>query len=489
MSHNTFTMFEIPWLALFIASYVVWVVLACMSLLMNRRSPTATLAWIFAFIALPVASGVYYLMFGPRRLQRRKRRYGVARTMAGSVSSHLRGSSCETKPDLSADARGLARVGKRLAMGEPTLALEVQLFDHGDEKLAALEKAFLEAKHHIHLEYYIWEPDRVGQHFRDLLAAAAGRGVEVRVLYDWMGSPRMNDAFWKALVDAGGEVRPFNRLRFSVANIHLGNFRTHRKIAICDGLVGFLGGMNLHDPASATRSGKDAWRDQHVRIVGEPVRKLQRLFLENWTYSGGVFRVSNRSLPAYFPPAPGCGADAYPVQIIASGPDDETAPMHAYFLAAMATARKRIWIETPYLIPDEPFESALRVAELRGIDVQVIVPKEGDSRLVTMASKTYCEALGKAGIAIHEYGPPMMHAKTMIIDETVAIVGTANLDNRSFRLNFEVAAAFYDARIVKHLERRFEEDRRGARTFSAKRRNPMVTQLLESIARLTSPVL
>jgi cardiolipin synthase len=293
-----------------------------------------------------------------------------------------------------------------------------------------------------------------------------------------MGSPRMNYAFWKALVDAGGEVRPFNRLRFSVANIHLGNFRTHRKIAICDGLVGFLGGMNLHDPASATRSGKDAWRDQHVRIVGEPVRKLQRLFLENWTYSGGVFRVSNRSLPAYFPPAPGCGDDAYPVQIIASGPDDETAPMHAYFLAAMATARKRIWIETPYLIPDEPFESALRVAELRGIDVQVIVPKEGDSRLVTMASKTYCEALGKAGIAIHEYGPPMMHAKTMIIDETVAIVGTANLDNRSFRLNFEVAAAFYDARIVKHLERRFEEDRRGARTFSAK-----------SIARLTSPVL
>jgi cardiolipin synthase len=479
----------IPWMELFIGAYLVWVVLACASLLMNRRSPTATLAWIFAFIALPGISGIYYLMFGPRRLQRRKRRYGVARAMAGGVSSYLRGTSCEVKPDLSPDARGLARVGKRLAMGEPTFALDVKLLDDGDMKIAALEKALLEARHHIHLEYYIWEPDRVGTHFRDLLAAAAGRGVEVRVLYDWMGSPSMKDSFWKPLVAAGGEVRPFNPLRFSVTNIHLGNFRTHRKIAICDGNVGFLGGMNLHDPATATRSGKDAWRDQHVMIVGEPVRKLQRLFLENWTYSGGVFRLSNETLPAYFPPAVSCDRDAYPVQIIASGPDDDAAPMHAYFLAALATARKRIWIETPYLIPDEPLESALRVAELRGVDVQVIVPKEGDSRLVTMASKTYCESLVKAGIPIHEYGPPMMHAKTMIIDDTVAIVGTANLDNRSFRLNFEVAAAFYDARVIRHLERRFEEDRRHSRTFPTKRRSLMVTHLLESIARLTSPVL
>lgn len=479
----------IPWFDIFVVSYFIWVVLACASLLLNRRSPTATLAWIFAFIALPVVSGIYYLMFGPRRLQRRKRRYGVARAMAGGVSSYLRGSSCETKPDLSPDQRGLARVGKRLEMGEPTLALEVALLDDGDQKLAALEKSFTEAKHHIHLEYYIWEPDHVGQHFRDILAAAAGRGVEVRVLYDWMGSPKLGDSFWKPLLDAGGEVLPFNRLRFSFSNLQLGNFRTHRKIGICDGVVGFLGGMNMHEPACATRSGTNAWRDQHVQIVGEPVRKLQRLFLENWTYSGGVFRLSNKALPLYFPAALGCGHEAYPVQIIASGPDDEAAPMHAYFLAALATARKRVWIETPYLIPDEPFESALRVAELRGVDVQVIVPKEGDSRLVTMASKTYCESLGKAGITVHEFGPPMLHAKTMIVDDTVAIVGTANLDNRSFRLNFEVAAAFYDARIIKRLAARFEEDRRQSQIFSVRRRNPMVTQLLESVARLTSPVL
>jgi len=177
------------------------------------------------------------------------------------------------------------------------------------------------------------------------------------------------------------------------------------------------------------------------------------------------------------------------MQIVASGPDDTTAPMHAFFLACFSTARERIWIETPYLIPDEPMESALRIAELRGVDVQVIVPKEGDSKLVTAASSTYCQSMRKAGIEIYEYGPPMLHAKTMVIDDTVGIVATANLDNRSFRLNFEVAAAFYDRATIDRLAKRFEIDREASHAFPAKRRPEMVTALFESVARLTSPVL
>lgn len=481
-------MIDIPWIRILVILYVAWVLVACGTLLMSRRSPQATLAWIFAFVALPVFSGIYYVMFGPRRLQRRKMRYGVARVQAGAVSQHLRSTSCEKRPALGPDARGLAAVGRRLEQGEPTFATSVKLLDDGDQKMEALERAVLAAQHHIHIEYYIWEPDRIGTHFRDLLAAAAARGVEVRVLYDAVGSPNMSRSFWSPLVDAGGEVRVFNPLRFSIASIHFHNFRTHRKIAICDGDVGFLGGINMHDPASATRSGKGAWRDQHATIVGEPVRKLQRLFLENWTYSGGSFRLSHNTMPDYFPSAKS-GGHGVPVQILASGPDEDSAPLHAFFLAALAVARSRAWIETPYLIPDEPLESALRVAELRGVDVQVIVPRIGDSKIVTMASRTYCDALGKAGIKVFEYGPPMLHAKTMVIDDTVAVVGTANLDNRSFRLNFEVAAAFYDAKVVARLAQRFEEDRSHSKPFRASRRGPRSTQLLESIARLTSPVL
>ena len=478
------------WFEILLAAYVVWVIAACGSLLMNRRSPTATLAWMFAFVALPFISGIYYLVFGPRRLHRRRVRYKIARgLLADDVSAYLRSSCCQVAPKLSADAAALAAVGKRLGQGMPTFARKVELLDEGDAYFEALERAIVEAKNHIHLEYYIWEPDQIGEHFRDLLVAARERDVRVRVLYDAVGSPNVGDGFWKPLREAGGDVITFNPMRFSPQSINFANFRTHRKIAVCDGATGLLGGMNLHDPASATRSGKDAWRDAHVVIEGEPVRRLQRLFLENWIYSGGNFLLTPENLAKYFPPFNDVHPGDAPVQILASGPDDERAPIHAFFLAAISTARSRIWIETPYLIPDEPLEAALRTAELRGIDVQVIVPREGDSKLVTAASHTYCDSLGKAGVEVYEYGPPMLHAKTMLVDSTVGVVGTANLDNRSFRLNFEVAAVFYDAATLERMAQRFAEDRAVSRPFKGHQRGERLAVMLESIARLTSPVL
>jgi cardiolipin synthase len=476
---------QLPWFEIFVVSYLLWVMVACATLLMERRSPTATLAWMFAFIAIPVFSGLYYMVFGPRRLHRRRKRYDIAR---GSLA-HRR--ALEDGPAgcaLSPDAEDLAAVAGRLGQGEPTFASEVKLLDDGDQCMQALEEKIVGAKHHIHMEYYIWEPDQVGTRFRDILAEAAARRVEVRILFDAVGSPRLNRRFWAPVIAAGGQVRAFNRVRFSIASLNFANFRTHRKIAIIDGLTGFLGGINLHDPATATRSGKDAWRDQHTRIEGEPAHRIQRLFLENWNYSRGAFKLTAHNFPKFFPPARlGKGI---PVQIVASGPDDPNAPLHAYFIAAISTARTRILIETPYLIPDEPLEMALRIAELRGVDVQVIVPKHGDSRIVTAASHTYCESMHKAGIKVFEYGPPMLHAKTMVIDDTVAIVGTANMDNRSFRLNFEVAAAFYDKTVLDRLVARFEEDRAVSRPFPAKRRrSERLTAIFESVARLTSPVL
>jgi len=478
------------WFELVFGLYIVWVIGACSTLLMNRRSPTATLAWLFAFIALPVVSGIYYLVFGPRRLHRRRVRYKVKRgLLADDVSAYLRSSCGQQVPRLTPDAEALAVVGKRLGQGLPTLATHVGLIDHGDRYFEALEKALASASHHIHMEYYIWDPDRIGTHFRDLLVDARAREVRVRVLYDAVGSGDAGRAFWAPLRDAGGEVHAFNPIRFSLGSLNFANFRSHRKIAVCDGSTGFLGGMNLHDPASATHSGKDAWRDASARIEGEPVRRLQRLFLENWIYSGGQFMLTAENLARYFPPCNFDRQSELAVQILGSGPDDESAPIHAFFLAAISTARQRIWIETPYLIPDEPLEAALRIAELRGVDVQVIVPKRGDSRLVTAASHTYCESLAHAGVTVHEYGPPMLHAKTFIVDSTVGVVGTANMDNRSFRLNFEVAAVFYDAATIDTLARGFETDRAASRPFPGRNKGPRFTTFLESIARLTSPVL
>jgi len=486
--HYAPAMLPLPWFEIFIGSYVVWVIVACASLLMSRRSPASTLAWMFAFIALPVVSGMYYLVFGPRRLQRRRVRYGRSRgRLAGGTSEYLSKRELAKRPHLGPDASGLAAVARRLGQGEPTLATRVDVLDDGDATMRALEDAIRAARHHVHMEYYIWEPDRIGTRFRDLLVDARKRGVAVRVLVDALGSSSLKPRFWQPLVEAGGEVRVFNRLHLSFAGLHFANFRTHRKIAVCDGLTALLGGVNLHEPACKEGAGLEAWRDAHVRVVGEPAWRVQQIFLENWAYAG-PFDATEAELAHYFPLAEPV-AEGAPTQVLASGPDDAHAPLYAFFLAAMSTARHRIWIETPYLIPDEPLEEALRIAELRGVDVQVIVPKHGDSKLVTAASHTYCESLRKAGIKVFEYGPPMLHAKTMVVDTTVAIVGTANMDNRSFRLNFEVAAAFYDAGVVAHLARRFEEDRDNSNPFPARRRPDKMQAFLESVARLTSPVL
>lgn len=479
-------MIEIPWVPVLVIVYVAWLVGAILSILSSRRSPASTLSWIFAFVALPVVSGLYYLVFGPRRLKRRRQRYGLARrSVAGGASTYLRGSAL-AMPELSPELRALVTVGERLGQGGARCASAVKLLSDGDSCFGALEEAITAARHHVHLEYYIWEPDRVGTHVRDLLVEARRRGVEVRALYDAMGSPRVNDAFWAPLREAGGEVRPFNPFRFSPKGLNLANFRTHRKIVVCDGSVGFLGGMNLHDPESKVGSGDGAWRDEHVRIEGEPVRRLQRLFFESWAFTEGTVPLDAGTVSRYFP-APRGGGPA--VQILASGPDDETAPILAFYLAALSTARRRVYIETPYLVPDEALESALFVAHLRGVDVQIVVPKEGDSKLVTAASRTYCQALVRAGISVFEYGPPMLHAKTMVVDDSVAVVGTANLDNRSFRLNFEVVAVLYDPDAVRELTGRFEADRAVARPFPPRRRGERLTAFLESVARLTSPVL
>lgn len=477
-----------PWTAILVALYFAWVFAASLTVLVQRRSPTATLAWIFAFAALPVVSGIYYVVFGPRRLRRRRRRYGHAReALARDVAEYLRSSRCREHPVLSPDAAALAGVVARLGQGSPTLATHVELLEEGDAHLEAIAAAIAGARHHVHCEYYIWEADATGTRIRDALVDAARRGVEIRALYDAVGSNDTPRSFWHPLVGAGGAALPFNPLRFSVASLNFANFRTHRKIVVVDGHIGFVGGNNLHDPVSASASGHGAWRDVHARIEGEPVRRLQRLVLENWVYAGGTVSADLEAVKRYFPPAQGCGGQ--PVQVLASGPDEQDAPLHAFFLAALSTARTRAWIQTPYLIPDEPLESALRVAVLRGVDVQVIVPRQSDSRLVGAASRTYCEALGRAGVRVLEYGPPMLHAKTMVIDDTVALVGTANMDNRSFRLNFEVAAAFYDPAIIDRLARRFQKDRAAAGSFRSRRAGSRVAALLESLARLSSPVL
>ncbi|MBL8717793.1 MAG: cardiolipin synthase [Myxococcales bacterium] len=458
---------------------VIWIVAMTVWLLLERRSPVATLAWIFGLALLPIVGLPFYYLIGPRRLQRKKIRYRGARKAlraALDTAESLRLSA------VSEDISQLMTLGLRASHVPVSRAHSVDLLVNGRATFDAIVAAIEASEHHVNLEYYIFEPDHVGTRLRDALVARAKAGVEVRVLVDAIGSPRAGKAFFAPLLEAGGQVAWFNPVHLFRGRLL--NFRTHRKIVVCDGVVGFTGGINVVDYHHEDH-GKPAWRDTHVRLEGDAVRGLTATFFENWVFAHG--RVGG-DVSRFFPEAP---AGNIPVQIFRSGPDEDEAAIHKLYFAAINAADDRVWITTPYLIPDESILTALITAVLRGVDVRVLVPKKGDSRLVGAASRSFYEELREHGVKIYEYEPSMIHAKTLVVDDEVAIVGTANMDNRSFRLNFEVTAAIYDPTTARALASLFTTDLEKAHPVRQRelRREPAWNRLLEAGARLLAPML
>jgi cardiolipin synthase len=375
-----------------------------------------------------------------------------------------------------------------IAAGEvpPLRAEAVDVFCDGESKYRAIGDAIAAARRHVHVEYYIWEPDRIGTRLRDQLVAKAREGVEVRVIVDGTGSFGLRKGFLDPITAAGGEIAWFNPVSLLRLRRKRADFRTHRKIVVCDGTVGFTGGMNVADAHSAEFVGDAAWRDTHLRIAGSAVRALQRIFVEDW------LDCSGKQLPfddAYFPQPAGAAGEV--VQIVASGPDTAAFAVHKMFFAAINQAVERIWLTTPYFVPDDPILNALICAAMRGVDVQLIVPERGDSRLVDLAARSYFPEVLAAGVRVFEYRDRFVHAKTFVIDDDVAIVGTANLDNRSFRLNFEVAAVVYGGAINAQLDQAFRRDLESCRELFASfwDRQKLLPRLGQSGARLLSPLL
>jgi cardiolipin synthase len=459
---------------------VAWVASMTVFLILERRSPTATLAWILALAVLPVVGALIYLVLGPRRLKRRKRRRATA---ALSVRALLK--AVDEDPD--GEHRNLAQLAAAaVAAGEapPMPARDLQLFFDGDATYAALEAAIDAAVHHVHVEYYIFNPDEAGTRIRDALIRRAQAGVEIRMVIDGVGSYAAGDKFLAPLRAAGGQVVFFNSVAPSRIRLRLANFRTHRKIVVIDGVVGFTGGMNVTREHAPMYSGAAAWRDTHFKLCGTAVRGLQAVFLEDWFYAFG----SAPSGEAYLAPR---GDGDRPVQIIASGPDRDAFAIQMFYFAAIATAQHRVWITTPYFVPDEAIMRAITSAALRRVDVRLLIPRKGDSKLVDLAARSYVPDLLSARVKVYAYEPRMIHAKTIVVDDELAIVGSANMDNRSFRLNFEVIAAAYDPAQNAALATAFERDLESATPMTlgefAKLR--WRTRLGQASARLLSPLL
>ena len=490
-----------------IIAEVVWVVAISSYIMLERRTPAATLAWIILIGALPLIGAPVYLFVGPRRLARKKLRLSLARKRIDSLLRQWKAASAQA---LSAQGQ-LMRAGAHLSWLPPENAYDVELFYDGDSCYEALIAAIGRARHHVHLEYYIFRDDPTGVRVIDALIERANRGIEVRLLVDGVGA-RLRGPAMRAMASAGVQVRIFNGVRVFRLWRRLMNFRTHRKIAVIDGQVGFTGGMNVTDHHSVAARGADAWRDTHVRFCGPAVHGLQATFLENWVFTteDDLGCKTPERFALFFPPTPqgaelavattlghnetmtaSSSARAPQItQILASGPDGQGHAVEAFYFAAITSAQQRLWLTTPYFVPGEAVLAAIASAAHRGVDVRLLVPLRTDSILVDAAGRTFHDELLAAGARIYLYDPPMLHAKTAVIDDALAIVGTANLDNRSFRLNFEVIAAFYGGNCVGQLASAFEKDLGHAKIMKHREaRSPFVRRLVASAARLFAPQL
>jgi len=473
--HSAWSAFtSIPNLALYLTigwlTYVVWLGLW---IVLQKREPVATLSWLISLAALPYVGFVIYFFFGPQRIRRQRLRRVRARATLPPPPEGLIPTP---------DAIELARLAQSTTGLPPITATRADLLVDGSAKYTALLEAIANARDHIHLEYYIYLPDRTGTALRDALIERARAGVQVRLLLDAVGSGKTKRKFLRPLVEAGAEVAWFHpmKLQWFWKRPWL-NLRTHRKIVVIDGEIGFTGGINITD-AEDERLRNDAYRDLHLRLEGDVVRELQLVFIEDWAYATGQqpLRVHH--------PAPRRGTIS--AQVLVSGPDSSWEAIHRVHVAAIHSAQRRVWLVTPYFVPGEAARMALTSAALGGLDVRLLVPKVCDSRLVTLAARSYFDELLEAGVKVHEYGPRMLHSKALLCDDDLAIVGSANFDHRSFRLNFEVSVLFRDKPLCAELESLIQGECNLAPRVRADRPQPLWrTRLPEGLARLVSPLL
>ncbi|MGN6512971.1 MAG: cardiolipin synthase [Lysobacteraceae bacterium] len=462
-----------------LAMTLVWVAYLLLLggwIVLQKRAPVATLSWLLGLAALPVVGFVVYYVFGPQRIKRQRLRR--ARNRVALPAGDERG--------LPGDQAELARLAQATTGLPASTAREVRLLVDGAATYAALLEAIAQARHHVHLEYYIFAPDRTGTAIRDALVERARAGVAVRLLLDAVGSSGGPRRFFDPLLAAGGELAWFHPMRLGrFWQRPWVNLRSHRKIVVVDGAVAFTGGINVTDDENeALRA--DAYRDLHLRLTGDIVRSLQLVFVEDWAYATGTRAFLSSVVAGMPPPAPG----PVRVQALASGPDSAWEAIHRLHVAAIHGARRRVWLVTPYFVPSEAALLALTSAALAGLDVRLLVPRRSDSRFVTLAARSYFDDLLAAGVKVYQYGPRMLHTKALLVDDALAIIGSANFDHRSFSLNFEVSMLFDDAGVAGELAQRIGHEFAHAPRVHEGRPRPLWRERLpEALARLLAPLL
>ena len=443
------------------------------SVLLRRRGrPTAALSWLLALFAFPLGGVFAWWLIGRSHLRRKRRR----RTRSAEAFAEKQNTMAQCEAGTALDGLGPTRAfGRTVWISKGN---DVRFHFDGREAYPEMERAIRGAKHAIHALYYIWNDDAAGRRLRDLLADKARAGCTVRVLVDAMGARHFSGGFADPLREAGAKVALFLPPRLHHLHAPSFNFRNHRKILVVDHELAFTGGMNIGDEYA------HKWRDIALSVRGAAVGALEHVMLDDWFFATGEPVVEVE-------PAPASGAGTATCAVIASGPDDVDEWIHDAYFVALTRAEKRIWIATPYFIPSHALSVALRTAAGRGVDVRILVPARSDVKLVRWASRTYYRELMAAGASIYEYEGEMLHAKALVVDEQLTVIGTANVDNRSFRLNFEVGCFLHAPELNTTLAAWYLQCITDSRKVRPRElaREPYLQSLLESAAHLLSPLL
>jgi cardiolipin synthase len=478
--------------AILTASLALYALVTGIFLISENRRPQETLAWMLAFFFAPGIGILVYFLFGRNRKAFSKESKLLRQDLEASalpVLSPILSRQDEVITRLegeSASRRKLMMLVRRNSHSALTRRNSVKIKQDAAEFYASLIEDMEAARHSIHLQYFIWGADPFTERLKEILAAKARAGIEVRLLYDPVGSlGHLTHAYVRDMRAAGVRMAPTSPLY----RLHTISYRNHRKITVIDGAIGYTGGMNIGQEHLDGGQGFASWRDTQLRIVGEGAAVLQAVFMVDWYNAVRENLFSD----AYYPTDPAPPRDGeVPVQILTSGPDSQWAAIRQLYAFMIASAQRHVFLQSPFFIPDATIAEALRAAALAGIDVRVMLSaRPSGNRLPNWAGNTYIAEIADAGVRVFLYEKGYLHAKTITIDSETCSIGSANLDIRSFSINYELNAVLYSEKLARELEEDFRQDLGHCTEFDAAayRKCSAAVRLRDSVARLLSPLL
>ncbi|RKD69663.1 cardiolipin synthetase 2 [Sinobaca qinghaiensis] len=479
------------WSTLSNVFFLLNILLALSILFIERKSATSTWAWIMLLFFLPVIGFILYLFFG-KPLSRKKLKpqhiysnSNIQKHSAAQLNEIDKGSFARSP--LIEEMQDSIRMHLKGNEAVLTMNNTIQIYTDGDEKFQALFHDIENASYHIHLQYFIVQDDKIGNQLMNLLTHKAKQGVSVLFLYDDVGSKSLSADFFTEFLQSGGKAEsllsskiPFFNLRF--------NYRNHRKSAVVDGMIGYIGGFNVGDEYVDGHKKLGYWRDTHLRVEGESVHALQNQFLMDWNQASQQHPIKYDE--TYFPSPTGRETETA-IQIVASGPLTSYDHIKTGYLKLITRAKKSIYIQTPYFIPDDSILKALSMAVLSGVDVRIMIPDKPDHLFVRPANMAFVHELLAVGAKVYQYSNGFLHAKTLIIDQKAFSIGSANMDVRSFSLNFEANAFIYDRETAEKMARIFFRDVNVSEEFTMDFFESLsfYARIKKRIARLIAPLL